>query len=192
MLNAIHQVERLTDDEKHLITSNVQTKKYKKGEYLLHSGKVANHVYFIVSGIIRFFFFDINGKEITTVFFKENDFVTSLISFKEFSPSSGTLQTETDCELIVIERKAWDLLQAQAPNWKKAVKKITDDFLMNKVRFQQFLIHHEAKDTYLFLLKKEPNIVQRVPIGHLASYLGITIYSLSRIRKQIVNADFLP
>lgn len=161
-------------------------KNFKTGDTFVEAGKNVNQIGFILSGVFRYFFYDKEGNEITSLFMAENDFVTSINSFNEFIPSSGTIVAETNCSVIIISRDAWDFFYENIPNWNPIIQAITNKTLLAKANFQRKLISQDAKTSYQDFLKKYPTIIQRVPLIHIASFLGITKFSLSRIRKQIM------
>ena len=117
----------------------------------------------------------------------ENQFVTNITSFNEYTFSSGTIAAETDCLVLIIDRKCWELFAEQIENWNSIISKITSKTLLEKTNFQRQLINQDAKASYLSLLEQNPSIINRVPQTHIASFLGITKFSLSRIRNQIAN-----
>ncbi|WP_281321956.1 Crp/Fnr family transcriptional regulator [Flavobacterium aestivum] len=190
----IHQLEEqysFSEEDIMLINKSTYVKAFRAGDYFLEAGAIANQIGFVVSGVFRFFFYDKNANEITSVFLKESEFVTNLTSFFEYLPCSGSIQAETDAEIILIDRKAWEQFCQEIPNWEKALRLISDKFLIDKINFQRSLINQDAATTYLHFVSKYPTIIQRVPLGHIASFLGITQSSLSRIRKQLAKKDFL-
>lgn len=177
----------LSQDNISLITEQTYIKEYKMGEVFVEAGKNVNQVGFITSGIFRYFFYDKLGNEITSLFMAENDFVTNINSFNEYIPSSGTIIAETDCLIIIISRESWELFSKNISNWNSIMQAITNKALLTKTNFQRKLISQDAKTSYLDFLDKYPTIIQRVPLIHIASFLGITKFSLSRIRKQITQ-----
>lgn len=170
-----------------LIFEHTVVKDFKMGESFVDAGKNVNQVGFILSGVFRYFFYDKEGNEITSLFMIENDFVTNINSFNEYIPSSGTIIAETDCSVIIISRKLWELYYENIPNWNSIMQAVTNKTLLAKTNFQRKLLSQDAKTSYLDFLEKYPTIIQRVPLIHIASFLGITKFSLSRIRKQITK-----
>ena len=170
-----------------LISEHRVVKDFKMGESFVDAGKNVNQVGFILSGVFRYFFYDKEGNEITSLFMLENDFVTNINSFNEYIPSSGTIIAETDCSVIIISRKLWELYSEKIPNWNSIIQAVTNKTLLAKTNFQRKLLSQDAKTSYLDFLEKYPTIIQRVPLIHIASFLGITKFSLSRIRKQITK-----
>ncbi|WP_109829303.1 Crp/Fnr family transcriptional regulator [Reichenbachiella versicolor] len=179
----------LTTDDISIISEHCNPKEYTQGDVFVEAGKNVNQVDFVLSGVFRYYFYDKEGNEITSFFMAENDFVTNVNSFFEYIPSSGTIAAETDCSTLVISRSSWELFSEQIPNWNMIMQAITNKTLLAKSVFQRKLINQDAKTSYLELLKQYPTIVQRVPLNHLASFLGITKFSLSRIRNQVQKDD---
>ena len=177
----------LTKKDKLCLTENVTIKAYKTGDVFLHTGKIANQVGFIIEGVFRYFFYDGQGDEITSYFMSENQFVTNVTSFNEYSFSSGTIAEETYCVVLMMNRQTWELFAKTITNWNTIIAKVTSKVLLEKTKFQRQLINQDAKASYLSLLEQNPSIINRVPQTHIASFLGITKFSLSRIRNQIAN-----
>ncbi|WP_075343039.1 Crp/Fnr family transcriptional regulator [Tenacibaculum agarivorans] len=179
--------QTLTKEEKDLINKNITFRKFNAKEYFLESGNRSNEIGFILSGIFRYFFYDSNGKEITAHFMIEKEFVGSATSFFEYMPSSGSLQAITDCEIIVISRQSWELFCRDIKNWENSFQKILNEVLIKKTNFQRGLLNTDAKTAYLKFLNTYPNVAQKAPLNYIASFLGITPFSLSRIRKAIAS-----
>ncbi|MBR9773950.1 MAG: Crp/Fnr family transcriptional regulator [Cytophagales bacterium] len=183
----LNQYKQLSAAEKALLEANTKRVSYKAKSYFVQSGKRSNEVGFITSGIFRYFFYDAEGQEITAHFMAENEFVGNITSFFEFSPSAGSIQAETDCEVIIINREAWSLFCKEIANWEVTVQKIINEVLLRKTNFQRSLINIDAQSAYLNFLHSYPKIAQKAALNHIASYLGITPFSLSRIRKAITS-----
>jgi CRP-like cAMP-binding protein len=192
LIQQLQEQYPFSEEDTLLIEENAYAKTFHADDCFLEAGAIAHQIGFVVSGVFRFFFYDKNANEITSVFLKENEFVTNLTSFFEYLPCSGSIQAETYAEVIFIDRKTWDLFFEKIPNWEKALRQISDKFLIDKINFQRSLINQDATTAYLNFVVKYPSIIQRVPLGHVASFLGITQSSLSRIRKQLTENHFLP
>lgn len=156
-----------------------------KEEYFSEAGKIARQVAFVVEGIMRVCYYDNKGEEITKYFIEENNLVVDLESFDNEIPSSSYVQAVTDCNLIVFQRKDWLKLLQTIVGWEAIVHKIISRALLQKVERRSPLISEDAKTRYLKFLEIYPNVVNRIPLSYIASYLGITQSSLSRIRKNI-------
>lgn len=185
LIEFLSEFGELSTNDISLISENTILKDFKSGDTFVEAGKNVNKVGFILSGVFRYFFYDKEGNEITALFMAENDFVTNVNSFNEYIPSSGTIIAETDCSTIIISREIWELYAEKIPNWKPIMQAITNKALLDKTNFQRKLISQDAKTSYIDFLEKFPTIIQRVSQVHIASFLGITKFSLSRIRKQL-------
>lgn len=150
---------------------------------LLHEGKIADTLYLIRKGSLRLFFYN-EGKDVTFQFFFEGDFVASFDSLYKRQPSLFSLESIEPTEVNAIKREDFYHLLGQIPALRKVyVEKLIDRF---HVYQQLFLsrIKNSPAQRYEELLKEYPYIIQRVPQHYIASYLGITPVSLSRIRNR--------
>ncbi|WP_308760733.1 Crp/Fnr family transcriptional regulator [uncultured Bacteroides sp.] len=150
---------------------------------LLEEGKIADKLYLIRKGCLRLFFYN-EGKDITFQFFFEGDFVASFDSLYKRKPSLFSLESIEPTEVSVIKRDVLYNFIEQMPS----LRQVYEEKLIDRFRVYQQLFLSRIKDTpqqrYEELLKKYPNIIQRVPQHYIASYLGITPVSLSRIRNR--------
>lgn len=169
-----------------LVEGEVPLKYFKKGEVLLKEGDVCKHVYLIYKGSLRFFYIDEKGNDITHWFGFEGDSITEVNSFYGQVPSSFYMETIEDCELLVFSLKSIQLLSAKYPEFNKIEKMVYRKTIIEMGQKIIDLQFRDARTRYDNLLKKQDDILQRVPLGHIASYLGITQQSLSRIRRQRV------
>ncbi|KUJ52394.1 Crp/Fnr family transcriptional regulator [Chryseobacterium sp. JAH] len=167
------------------ITSKAKEITIVKDEYFSEAGKIARQVGFIHEGILRVCYYDNKGEEITKYFIEENNLVVDLESFDNELPSVAYVQAITDCKLIVFQRKDWLELLQTIVGFDAIVRKIISRALMQKVERRSPLVSEDAKTRYLKFLEIYPNVVNRIPLSYIASYLGITQSSLSRIRKSI-------
>ncbi|MBK8154779.1 MAG: Crp/Fnr family transcriptional regulator [Streptococcus sp.] len=151
---------------------------------LLYEGDIADKIYFIKKGALRLWNND-DGKDITFQLFFENQFVSSYESFHLQKPSIFSIETIEDTELLVMEKTQFNHLLHDFPE--------LNDFVMNQIseRFiaytEYFLsrIKESPEKRYLSLTVNNPELVKRVPNHYIASFLGITPVSLSRIKKRI-------
>lgn len=150
---------------------------------LLEEGQVAENLYLIRKGCLRLFFYH-EGKDITFQFFFEEDFVASFDSLYKRTPSIFYLESIEPTELIVIPREdLYDLINHDLPARQMYEEKLIDRF---HAYLQLFLsrIKNTPQQRYEELVKEYPTIIQRIPQHYIASYLGITPVSLSRIRNR--------
>ena len=168
----------------------VKVIRLKKNEFLFQEGEVDRYVGFVKSGCLRYFMIDNEANDHTIYFAIENWWIGDMQSFFSETPSLYSIQALEDCELFAFSRKdfqyALDSIPAFSSHFNKAVPK---SYAAMQQRFIQIRAL-TAEERYLSLLKKQPQIFQRVPQFLIASYLGIKPQSLSRIRKKLSgNSD---
>lgn len=185
-IDYILQYGSLNQQQIDLITKKAVEIQLSKDQYFSEAGKIAQQVGFILDGVIRVCYYNNKGEEITKYFIEENNMVVDLESFDNEICSNAYVQAVTDCKMIVFSRKDWtELLDIIIP-WQAIVNKIISRALRQKVERRSPLVSEDATTRYLMFLKIYPNIVNRVPLSYVASYLGMTQSSLSRIRKNIL------
>jgi CRP-like cAMP-binding protein len=157
------------------------------GTILLKEGKVSKKAFMIEKGCLRVWFIN-NGKDITFQFFFENEVVSSGESFRKNIPSYFTIETIEPSVLHWIHKKDLDKIFSdisEIPEMRNNMLNLA--FERQYHYMKQFLsyIKDSPEQRYINLLKEKPHIVQRVPLHYIATYLGITPVSLSRIRKRL-------
>jgi CRP-like cAMP-binding protein len=157
---------------------------FQKGENLLSEGLICKNLYFINSGLTKSYLLS-EGKEHIRQFAAENDFVVDLGSFLSQSKSAFFIQTLENTETLKISFDDLDKLFNSSFSFMKLGKVIADRSTVNLIKRSVSLVKDDAKQRYLDFIKERPSLIQRVPQFMIASYLGITPESLSRIRKEI-------
>ena len=154
-----------------------------KNQYLLTEGKVCRHLYFLENGAIRGFY-NLDGKEITHWFGFENDFVTSFHSFITDEPAVENIQLIESCTLWAIAKETLTELFNQHHDIERLVRIAYEKYY---IRLEERYVNAQfkpAKERYENLLQQTPYIIERIPLGFIASYLGISQETLSRIRNR--------
>jgi CRP-like cAMP-binding protein len=175
----------LNDQQIALIKKHAFELSLHEGDYFSEAGKVANQVGFILEGVIRVSYYNKDGEDVTRYFIDEDNFVVDLNSFDNKIPSSEYVQAVTGCKLFVFSKKSWEELSHTILGWDAIVAKITSKGLLQKIERISPLIAEDATTRYLTFLERYPGIANRVALVFIASYLGITPSSLSRIRRNI-------
>ena len=160
---------------------------FKKGEFLLKEDEIADEYYLLEKGLVRAFVLDFDNNETTTEFFCENEIVIVPSSLFQRMPSKENLQTLTDCTLWKIDFEKFQELFHSIEGmreWGRAW--FTFQLFTMKQRSLE-MITETAKNRYLKLMKDKPEILLNAPLKQIATFLGITDTSLSRIRKEIVE-----
>lgn len=185
-LKFIYQHPQLSDTELVKIFSEHEKIEVPKNEFLLRENKVANCFYVLESGLVRAFVHDFDQNEITTEFFVENEIVIVPSSLFQRIPSKENLQTLRDSVLWKIEFENFEKLFDQIEGFKDWGRLwFTFQLFATKQRSLE-MITETATNRYLKLMKEKPDIIKSAPLKQIASYLGITDSSLSRIRREIL------
>ncbi len=156
---------------------------FAKNEYLLTEGKICRNLYFLQRGALRGYY-NLDGKEITHWFAFENDFVTSFHSYITEQPAVENIQMLEGSILWAISKENLTKLMNQFHELEKLVRIVYEKYYL---RLEDRFVNAQFKsatERYQNLLLQTPHIVERVPLGHIASYLGISQETLSRIRSK--------
>ena len=159
-------------------------KNIKAGDFLLQHGKICNQIAFIEKGLFRLFYLN-DGKEITTCFCKENTITCSYQSLLTRQPSDMAIQAIEDSKVICFSHEALQKLYEKDLFWQQVGRLAAENEFITAECYSRFLNDLSAKERYLQILETDPELLQRVPLNYLASYLQITPETLSRIRKKI-------
>lgn len=184
-INYVLQFGNLNHQQIDLILKKATLLELQKDDYYLEAGKISKQFGFITKGIARVSYYNNKSEEITKYFIDENNILVDLESFENQIPSIAYVQAITDCQIIVFSKKDWEELLNTIVGWDAIVHKIISKALLQKVDRISSIVAHDATTSYLNFLEKYPNLANRIPLSYVASYLGITQSSLSRIRKNI-------
>ena len=177
-----------TPKEYFTIRSYFKSKTLKRREILHDTNFVCYNVYFIESGIIRYYQME-DGEEVTGQFFFEGGWYTDLDSFLSNSYSRQTAQAIESTSLLYISKQDLEKLYKEIPQFERLGRLIAEQAFIGLRKKTDNLTLLDAKERYLNLLKHRPKVIRRIPQYYIASYLGIKPQSLSRIRKD-VSSDF--
>ncbi len=185
-LKIFSQFTDFKDSELELIMPYFEYKKFKKKATLLKVGEVSNEVYFIIIGCIRLYC-EKDGEELSTYFFTEDMFAGSYDSFLSLKPSKVAIETLEECEVLVLTHDSLENLYKVFPKMNEFIRKaIEQRFVLLHDLFISYLLN-SPEERYLILQKDRPELLQRVPQHQIASYLGITRVSLSRIKNRLLK-----
>ncbi|PWT98744.1 MAG: Crp/Fnr family transcriptional regulator [Bacteroidetes bacterium] len=162
------------------IREYVQIEEVSRNEYFVKQGKVCHRLGFICEGVFRICM-ERDGTDITCYFVCEDNFVGDPESFKSRTPSKLNMQALTDAIVITFDRK----LMTDMPRFPEIITAIDKKVMMGLLAQRDFIQNEDAATKYQKFLESYPHILQRVPLGIVASFLGITQQSLSRLRKNI-------
>jgi CRP-like cAMP-binding protein len=184
LLHFLESIYPMTDGLKQHLASILKVKELPKKEYLLRSGQVSRKICFIVQGLLRCFYFK-EGHEVSSWFMKEGDVIISVESFLSQKPSYESIQALEDCVLYYI---TYDELQAGYRNFSEfnfIGRVLLEKYYTLSEQRLYSLRMQRAQERYDYLMEYHSELVLRVPAKYLASYLGITEVTMSRIKARM-------
>ncbi len=183
----IQQIFPIADNVVNLIVADFKKVTFTKNDFLLKEGQVCNDFLFLESGFLRAFTFDTDGNEVTTNFYRQNSMVFDVSSYFKRIPTQENIQALTDCGCWKINYDTFQNLFHTIPEFREFGRtNLVNGFIALKERTLS-MINSTAEQRYEHLINTRPDIFQNVPLKYIASYLGITDTSLSRIRKEIMQ-----
>lgn len=180
----------LSEEDLCNLKSYFQHKRIKKGTFLLREGEVCGHAFFVEKGLLRSYSIDDAGKEHIIQFAPENWIISDRSSSYFNEPSDFFIDAIEDADVIELKME----FLTQANNVSEAFRSYHERLIQNHVRHLQKRINNllsaSAEARYLEFIKMYPDLLLRVPQWMIASYLGITPESLSRVRKELALKNF--
>ncbi|MGJ8734747.1 MAG: Crp/Fnr family transcriptional regulator [Cellulophaga sp.] len=171
---------------------HIKSKVVFKGEQILKSGDVCLHTFYVEKGVLRLYGLDENGKENILQFGTENWFVTDRDSVYFKEPSNYFIDALEDTTVVLLDEDFIELVAKLNPSFRKKNEKLLHNHIRHLNRRIHLLLGASAKSRYLEFVKLYPDVLLRVPQWMIASYLGITPESLSRIRKDLAKQNSIP
>jgi CRP-like cAMP-binding protein len=182
----------VTPEMEKLIRENLIRKSVKKNEILLRTGENCNHTFFVAKGLLRAYSIDENGKEHILQFAPENWLISDRSTVLFNGVSEQFIDAVEDSEIILIESGFFEKLAEISPSFQKFNMLALNNHIRHLHKRINLLISASAEVRYLDFIKLYPDILLRVPQLMVASYLGITPESLSRVRKELARKNFKP
>ncbi len=183
LVSKIHTLSRLSPEAENWLNKALEEFSFKKGETVLKEGKICNYLYYINKGMMTGHY-HLQDQEVCNWFALENDFATSYYSFITRQPSYEIITCIENTSVQAISHSKLNELYRMFPETERAGRLILEDYYS---RLEERLISIQfksAKERYHSLLKNRPEIIQRAPLGRIASYLGMKQETLSRIRAD--------
>lgn len=184
LIEYILQFGTLNTQQIKLVTRDASEIDLQKDKYFSEAGKIPRQVGFVIEGVIRGCYYNKDGEEITRCFISENSLIVDYVNFEASTVSSEYLQACTDCKLIVFSKQNWDELSQIIVGWDNIKNKMVQLCMYQKSR-KGPVVSQDATTRYLEFMENYPSLINRIPLTYIASYLGVTQQSLSRIRKNI-------
>ena len=175
----------LTEDEQEFIKNYLTVKKLRRRQYLLQEGEICKCVAFVEKGALRIYRVNEDGSEHIVAFALDGAFMTDLYSFLTNEPSAYNIDAIEDSELVLITRSASDELRRVSSKYQEFIFQETSEAYIQLARRITSTISVGLEERYKELINNYPDIIHRVPQHMIASYMGLTPETLSRIRKRI-------
>lgn len=185
VLESLYQHPLLTNNELQIIIDNHQKCTFKKGDFLLQKGQLAHDYFCIESGLVRSYAFDFQGNDITTGFIGKNEIAIDVVSLFQRIPAVEYLQALTDVTCYSINFETFQELYHSIKGYNEWGRAWMSQSLFLTKQRSIAMITESASERYKVLQNQHPQILQQAPLKFIASYLGITDTSLSRIRKEL-------
>ncbi len=184
LLQTLNNYTKLSESSTELITGCFVHKKIPKGTILISEGQTARYFYWLVKGTMRGRIAP-KGELITTWFATKNMFCSSMPSFISRKPSRESIEALEDCEVYCISRHDVLMLFKQTTEMSSIVRKMAEEAYIHSLNRTYQFQSLSAKERYDSFVMHYPELMQKIPLGMIATYIGITQQSLSRIRKQL-------
>ncbi|HLP21886.1 MAG TPA: Crp/Fnr family transcriptional regulator [Chitinophagales bacterium] len=182
----LRSTQLVTDEDCAFFEPYLKPKTYKAKELFVKEGSISHEIGFINKGAFRTYYI-IDGKEINTCFFFENDFVVDYDSMLAQTPSKYYIEAIEDSEVMLFSATVLRDAYNKSHNWERFGRLMAEQtYRMSTERVESFLFMN-GEERYLQLLEKQPTLFERVPLYHIASYLGIERETLSRLRRKIAQ-----
>lgn len=183
----LNEKGKLTTEDLELVANASVQKRIRKHQYLLEEGEVSDFVGFVVKGSFRLFRIGDDKQEHVMRFAIENWWISDFISFMSGQPSNCYVEALEDSELIRFSKERWDELLTTSPNFRQIIEALTvKNFEAHQNRIFSN-ISEPAEVRYEKFVQKYPTLYNRIPLYMIASFLGLTRETLSRVRKQAVK-----
>lgn len=177
----------LTTEEEGLIKKFLTPKKLRKKQYLLQAGDTGKNICFVEKGALRAYVLDEKGNEHITAFAFEGWAIGDLYSYLHGVPASLNIDALEDCELVLISKSAQDELLQKLPKYETYIRILITDAYVALQRRMTSMISLPIEERYQAFSEMYPTIFQRVPQHMIASFMGLSPETLSRVRARISN-----
>ncbi len=183
-LDILCAISLLSSETKENLSFHISHKKIPKGENLLKKGQVCRHIYFVQKGFLRIYYYK-DGKDITEWFTSEKSFCFSISSYFSGNPSQLIIEALEDSEVIMLSKNGLEEMQKTNLEIAHLMIQFFSGSLIASQKRMDSIQFESAKKRYERLLHDQPEIIHKVPLQNIASFLGITQETLSRIRARL-------
>lgn len=184
LITLLQQFQPISASDQETILATTEQKKFKENDYLFSGGKICREMFFVCRGVLRIMALNEDGKEVTHYFIPENRFCTILNSFTNQVPANENIIAACDVEVLSITYANLHRLYKQLPYLESLLMKIIQQALLDKIAVKNSCLGRDSSSRYQKFITEQPEVAARVSLTDAATYLGITLQSLSRIRKN--------
>jgi CRP-like cAMP-binding protein len=185
--NTFEQITPLDEPEWEHIQNRFKPEKIPAKRLITSLGETETKIYFVLKGILRLYCYNPKGEEVTIFLFRENYFASSYHSFLTQTPGNQALEALEETTLLSISKPAMDELHRLVPKMNLITRVIADQRFINSQRIFTSQITYTPQERYVQFEKNHGDLLLRVPHHIIASFLGITPVSMSRIRKRLTK-----
>lgn len=184
LISFFHSIQPLSDTEQELMQELLYIEHIYKGERYCEQQRVCTRLGFVLQGVFKVVRTDANGDEFIQYFTSEGHFAVALESYSTQTLSEEYVEALTDCTVVTITRKAYERFEKEVVNFPAIISQIKEKALIEKYRIKSEMLTDDAQTRYNKLVQRQMSVVQRVPLHQIASFLGITQHTLSRLRAK--------
>lgn len=179
----IKQVTGLSEAAWKSVEGILTHRHYRKGEFLLQVGEQCHSIFYIRKGYCRAFY-DFEGDTINTNFYFESEFATNIRSLKQSSGSEYAIQAEEDVDVVVMDQVALYKLFRTSVEIDAMGRKLMEVILAVQEKKAVLFKLNSARERYNYMREIQPNVIERVPLAHIASYIGVSMETLMSIHAD--------
>jgi len=183
LIDRLNSLGPMSESLREEVRSMATIETYSAGALILKEGQVCGKACMVVKGLVRSYYIN-EGKDITSRFMEEGSIITSWISYYTQKPGNEFIEAVEDTDLACIGYDAIQKLYAAFPESNMIGRKQTEYAFYFSEQRTQMLRKHTAEEKYKFFLDNHPTLLQRVPLKHIATYLGMNEETLSRVRTR--------
>jgi len=182
LITILNSVLPISLEEQGLMKDNIYLETINKGEIYSERGKICRKLSFVLDGVFKVVRTNSNEDEFIQYFTTEGHFAVDIDSFTNKVPSQEYIKALTKCSVITITDVAFKLFEDRVVNFSRIISQLKEKALLEKYNLKSEMFVDDAQTKYNKLIERHPSIIQRIPQNQIASFLGITQYTLSRIK----------
>jgi CRP-like cAMP-binding protein len=186
LIDNIQLYASLSEQEIQLLRNAVDKKVYNKNEIIFKEGNVSDEIYFVTKGCVRLFY-NVDGTDKTAFFYTEGQFICAGESYTFNIPASENYQALEQTEIFVFTKSKIDVLLKEIPKFEIIARIATENELITCQKVIASFVIKSAEERYIDLLSTQGELFQRVPQQYIASFLGVSPETLSRIKARVLN-----